>query len=253
MLNERQTAEFVRLLTATQPDIYMFIRSLVFNGDDAADILGESNLAIWAQREQFALGTNFRAWVFQIARHRVLQWQHATSAKGQFFSTVLFDELADYAERHAESESRRLKDLRHCMKKLSPDDSALIERRVLSGQLRGEDRRGDRADDAVGLQGGLSHSGGTDAVHRKADGPALQGGLPMSGNRQELFDLIALACDNDLQPDQLARLEELLHGDKEAQQLYLGYLQTDAALRWEFGDAAEAIRRTAADIPWEAS
>lgn len=37
----------------------------------------------------------------------------------------------------------------------------------------------------------------------------------MSGDRQELFNLIALACDNDLQPDQLARLEELLHGDKE--------------------------------------
>ncbi len=75
----------------------------------------------------------------------------------------------------------------------------------------------------------------------------------MSGDRHELFDLIALACDNDLKPDQLARLEELLHGDEEAQQLYLGYLRTDAALRWEFGDAAEAIRRTAADIPWEAS
>ncbi len=133
MLNERQTAEFVRLLTATQPDIYMFIRSLVFDGDGAADILGESNLTIWAQREQFALGTNFRAWAFQIARHRVLQWQQRHQRERAVFSTVLFDELADYAERHAESESQRLEDLHHCMKKLSPDDSALIERRYSPG------------------------------------------------------------------------------------------------------------------------
>ncbi len=133
MLSEQQTAEFVRLLTATQADLYMFIRSLIFSNDDAADILGESNLAIWAQRDRFAIGTNFRAWTFQIVRLRVLQWRQRHQREMAVFSTPLFDELADYAESHAEPESHRLEDLRHCMKKLSPEDCALIERRYHAG------------------------------------------------------------------------------------------------------------------------
>lgn len=129
MLNDAQIAEFVRLLTAHQPDLYFYIRTLVFQGDQVADLVGETNLALWTSRDSFQMGSNFRAWAFQTARYKVLQWQAKRRKESAAFSEDMLRELADFAERQAEGPDQRLEDLRRCMQKLPPRDRELIERR----------------------------------------------------------------------------------------------------------------------------
>ena len=64
--HEAHETEFVGLLTGHQSDIYLYLRSLVLNPDEASDILQDTNLVLWEKRGQFQMGTNFRAWAFQI-------------------------------------------------------------------------------------------------------------------------------------------------------------------------------------------
>ena len=49
------------------------------------------------------------------------------------FSEEMLQELAEYAESQAQPDGQLLEDLRHCMKKLSPDDRELIRRRYEPG------------------------------------------------------------------------------------------------------------------------
>lgn len=65
--------DFVRLLTQYQPDIFVYIRSLLANPHEAADVLQDANVVLWEKREQFKPGTSFRGWAFQIAKFKVLQ------------------------------------------------------------------------------------------------------------------------------------------------------------------------------------
>ena len=63
----------------------------------------------------------------------------------------------------------------------------------------------------------------------------------MSGDRKELFDLIARACDNSLRPPEVARLEELLRDDVEARQFYLLIFRRMRPCAWEFGSVTKRI------------
>ncbi len=69
----QQMPEFVRHLTQFQQDLYLYVRSLLPDPDAAADVVQEANVVLWEKREQFQIGTNFRAWAFQISRYKVMQ------------------------------------------------------------------------------------------------------------------------------------------------------------------------------------
>ena len=85
--DEARGAEFVRLLTVHQPDIYVYLRSLVLDPDEASEILQDTNLVLWEKRDQFEIGTNFRAWAFQIARYKLLQHKPGVSEGAYAFPT----------------------------------------------------------------------------------------------------------------------------------------------------------------------
>jgi RNA polymerase sigma-70 factor (ECF subfamily) len=133
MLNDSQTGAFVQLLAGHQSDIYLFVRSLILDADQAADIVGEVNLTVWDRRDQFAIGTDFLAWAFRIARHKVQEWCARSRRRRAVFSEEMLLELAEFAERQAEAPSQRLEDLRHCMNKLPPEDRELVLRRYAPG------------------------------------------------------------------------------------------------------------------------
>ena len=53
--------------------------------------------------------------------------------------------------------------------------------------------------------------------------------------QEELRDLLRQLSDGPLSPEESGRLNELLHGDAVACELYLDHLTLDARLRHEFG------------------
>jgi len=52
------------------PHLRAYARSLTRNPDAADDLVQDTLIRGWAAREQFVEGTNFRAWMFTILRHR---------------------------------------------------------------------------------------------------------------------------------------------------------------------------------------
>ncbi|MEO0446823.1 MAG: sigma factor, partial [Verrucomicrobiota bacterium] len=59
---ERDTAEFIDLLTRAQSAVFGYIMSLCQDHSRAHDLLQETNLTMWKKAENFEPGTNFNAW-----------------------------------------------------------------------------------------------------------------------------------------------------------------------------------------------
>ena len=127
--NPSRDGEFVRLMTLYQPDIYAYLRSLMFVADEAADVLQDTNLVLWEKREQFESGTDFRAWAFQIARYKLLQHHTQNKRQGLSFSESLVDELAIQASSCLTVDDDPIGELRQCLAKLPPKDRELILQR----------------------------------------------------------------------------------------------------------------------------
>lgn len=70
---------FLRHLEAVREPLTAYVRSLLWNSSDLADALQSTLLTAFEKFCAFEEGTNFRAWVFQIATHTVfnLNRKHA--------------------------------------------------------------------------------------------------------------------------------------------------------------------------------
>lgn len=62
--------EFKEQMIALIPSLRAFARGLCGNRDLADDLAQEAMARAWAARESFAMGTNFRAWMFMIVRNQ---------------------------------------------------------------------------------------------------------------------------------------------------------------------------------------
>ena len=114
--------EFVRLLTEHQAVLRGYIRSLIPNASDIWDVVQNTNIALWEHRDDFELGTNFRAWAFTIARYRALEHRRKLQKDHRLvFDERLIDQLDqtphDWEAARLESKHRALE---HCLGKLKP-------------------------------------------------------------------------------------------------------------------------------------
>lgn len=62
--------EFKEQMIALIPSLRAFARGLCGNRDMADDLAQEAMARAWAARDSFAIGTNFRAWMFMIVRNQ---------------------------------------------------------------------------------------------------------------------------------------------------------------------------------------
>jgi RNA polymerase sigma-70 factor, ECF subfamily len=63
-------AEFKRDLVALIPSLRAFARGLCGNRDLGDDLAQEAMVRAWAARDSYTPGTNFRAWMYMIARNQ---------------------------------------------------------------------------------------------------------------------------------------------------------------------------------------
>lgn len=71
-MTEHQHGEFIRNFAGLQPSLHRYICSLIPNFSEADDILQEVAVISWDKYESFDQTKNFQAWVFGIARNKVL-------------------------------------------------------------------------------------------------------------------------------------------------------------------------------------
>jgi RNA polymerase sigma-70 factor, ECF subfamily len=130
--DESHGAELVRLLTSHQLDLYLYVRSLVLDPHEVAEVVQETNLVLWERREEFGTIRDFRAWAFQIARNKLLQRRDLRKRKCVCFSDALVDELALQAPQYASIDNDLIDGLRRCVAQLAARDHELLGRRYSS-------------------------------------------------------------------------------------------------------------------------
>jgi len=123
---------FVQLLTQYQQRVLLFILSLVPHRADAEEILQETNLVLWRRFDEFQPGSDFRAWAFQVAYHKVKAFQERQGRERLRFGPKVMERLAEIAAAE-DSMPAILEALDECKKKLSEQDRELIELRYQPG------------------------------------------------------------------------------------------------------------------------
>ncbi|MCH2201526.1 MAG: sigma-70 family RNA polymerase sigma factor [Fuerstiella sp.] len=125
--------EFIRLFTSTQRPLFLHILPLVGNGPDADEVLQETNLIMWAKREQFDPGTSFLAWGRAIARLEVFRFRRTRGKKLKFLEGDLLDRIASQAEASSGELELRREALAQCVQQLQVKDRKLILMRYTPG------------------------------------------------------------------------------------------------------------------------
>ena len=124
---------FVQLVTQYQQRVYLFILSLVPHRADADEILQETNLVLWRKFDEFEIGSDFRAWAFQVAYNKIKAFQERHGRQRLRFGPSAMDRLAAVASSMPDCAPAALEALDVCKQELSLQDRDLIERRYQPG------------------------------------------------------------------------------------------------------------------------
>jgi len=126
---------FVRLVISHQAALHAFVLALLAGDPEADDVVQEVNAALWQKRGDFKIGTNFKAWMFSVAKFKVLSlWRDQKRRKVWSVPDETLSLLIDdAAEVCYEAEDPRHAALRECIRDLRPQDRALILRRYFEG------------------------------------------------------------------------------------------------------------------------
>ena len=129
----KESQEFVQLLTQVQSSLYAYILSLVLDHAKADDLLQETNLTLWNKADQFEAGTHFLAWACKVAYFKVLSHRRSQARDRHVFNDELLDFLAEQQIERSEQQERRREALRHCIKRLSTYQQQLLAARYQAG------------------------------------------------------------------------------------------------------------------------
>ncbi len=130
MSRENDQVSMNELLDEIQAELVRFVGSLVANPSDVDDVVQEVNLTVWNKREQFEPGSNFRAWVFSIARFKVLAlYRDAVRSRLEYFGGSVGEEIENEMIALIQQTDDRREALRQCLERLSPIQVELLEAR----------------------------------------------------------------------------------------------------------------------------
>jgi RNA polymerase sigma-70 factor (ECF subfamily) len=127
--NDNKTARFLKLYGQCNRQISSYIFSLIQNFEDANDILQQTTTIMWQKFDQFEIGTDFVSWGIKIAHYQILYYRRKKSNQKVFFSDNLFNQIELVASKNYKRSDDRLKYLRECLKKVTPNDLLLLRER----------------------------------------------------------------------------------------------------------------------------
>ncbi len=124
--------DYVKLMTDHQGNLRAFIVSLMPGSPDVADVLQETNAALWVKRKNFKPETNFIAWAFKIARYEVMRQRDRIKRFGRITFSEKIIEILSESDAPAKPDAR-LAALDSCLGKLNESQRKLIQARYTPG------------------------------------------------------------------------------------------------------------------------
>jgi RNA polymerase sigma-70 factor, ECF subfamily len=130
---------FVQLVVNHQPALRAFVLALLPGSPDVDDVIQETNAEIWVKRGDFRIGTEFKSWMFSVAKFKVMAvWRDRQRRKVWAMPDETLMKLAERIEEGAlaDTESRHVA-LRDCIVRLKAEDRSLILNRYINGHSLG--------------------------------------------------------------------------------------------------------------------
>jgi RNA polymerase sigma-70 factor (ECF subfamily) len=127
---------FVQLVVNHQPALRAFVLSLLPGSPEVDDVIQDTNAEIWTKRGDFRIGTNFKSWMFSVAKFKVMSvWRDRQRRKVWAVPEETLTMLVERIEvgALADTESRH-EALRVCLDRLRPEDRMLILNRYIDDQ-----------------------------------------------------------------------------------------------------------------------
>ncbi len=130
MTRQEREAHIVALLTGFQTALLLYVRSLLPGDPGAKDVAQQANATLWQKRDDFALGTNFKAWAFSVARYEVLNYRKRQARDARLvFSEELEETFAEELSARDDGAEQQHQALKRCLEKLRPQDRELLMHR----------------------------------------------------------------------------------------------------------------------------
>ena len=130
MPSSNHDSEIVTLLTQNQSGLRLYVQSLMPGDPQADDVAQETNTLIWEKRNDFELGSNFKAWAFSIARMRVRKCRYRQAKDARLiFCGELEDKIAAEFPAYIDALSEHQLALQECLKTLKPAHRELVHHR----------------------------------------------------------------------------------------------------------------------------
>ena len=124
---EGDQSAFAQIYDAYAKPIYRYHLSRVGNAPDAEDLTAQTFLAVIESLVRYQHRDNFTAWIFQIARNKLMDHFRRNHSHGEIHESVVDPAQGDVLEAVVRDESRvRLKSLLHL---LNEEDRELIRLR----------------------------------------------------------------------------------------------------------------------------
>ncbi len=119
---------FVHLVVSHQAALRAFVLSLLPGSPDVDDVIQEANAAIWQKRGEFEIGTNFKGWMFSVAKFKVLaHWRDLKRRKEWAVPEETLVKLIEQGEAGGcEATETKHEALRRCLQQLRPEDRGLV-------------------------------------------------------------------------------------------------------------------------------
>jgi len=120
------TEHLVLLLTQHQQAVFRYIFSLLPNEADARDVMQETSLALMRKFPQYDQTKPFLPWAYRFAYLQVLKHRDKAQQSLIPLSDDVLELLSEERSHHESHLDARLQALHSCLKKLPPDNHAIL-------------------------------------------------------------------------------------------------------------------------------
>lgn len=117
----------VAQMTEVQLALRLYVQSLLPGDPSSQDVVQQANATAWIKRADFVPGSNFKAWIFAIARFEVLNHRKQQARNSRLvFGEELEELLAEDLCQREDDTARRHEALGSCLQKLRTKDRELL-------------------------------------------------------------------------------------------------------------------------------
>ena len=131
-MNDANTEQIVRLLSAHQEPLYRYVFTLLPHEQDAKDVVQETCVALCRKFEEYDASKPFLPWAFRFAYLEVLKHRQRRRRAAVCLSNDVVKLLAQERQQQQEVLEARLQALEECLRHLSTQDFLLIRERYHS-------------------------------------------------------------------------------------------------------------------------